>query len=131
MPQVASDYIGGNSGQSRPTSFQDPIHIGHVARNAVVFWSAIVYVLPLDVFLSFGICEDASNPCSFRREHAFNDNNYYKRRVGIKHEEFSKPFSHHPYRILKRILQSTRRSVSTRFELLTCFFQLFQPGLKS
>ena len=33
--------------------------------------TVIVHVPPLDVFLSFGTCEDAGNPCRLRHEHAY------------------------------------------------------------
>ena len=33
-PRLASDVVGGKSGQSHPKSCQDPIHICRMARNA-------------------------------------------------------------------------------------------------
>ena len=36
MPRLASDAVGGKSGQSHPTSRRDPIHIGRMTRNAYV-----------------------------------------------------------------------------------------------
>ena len=35
-PRLASDVFGGKSGQSHPTSHQDPIHIGRMAHNAYI-----------------------------------------------------------------------------------------------
>ena len=34
--RLASDVVGGKSGQNHPTSCQDPIHIGQMARNAYI-----------------------------------------------------------------------------------------------
>ena len=36
MPRLASDAIGGKSGQIHPTSCRDPIHIGRMALNAYI-----------------------------------------------------------------------------------------------
>ena len=35
-PQLASDVVGGKSGQSHPVSRRDSIHIGQMARNAYI-----------------------------------------------------------------------------------------------
>ena len=35
-PRLASDVVGGKSGQNHPMSRRDPIHIGRMARNAYI-----------------------------------------------------------------------------------------------
>ena len=35
-PRLASDVVGGKSGQNHPTSHRYPIHIGRMARNAYI-----------------------------------------------------------------------------------------------
>ena len=35
-PRLASDVVGGKSGQNHPTLRRDPIHIGRTARNAYI-----------------------------------------------------------------------------------------------
>ena len=36
MPRLASDVVGGKSGQNHPTSRRDPIHIGRMTRNGYI-----------------------------------------------------------------------------------------------
>ena len=36
MPRMASDVVGGKSGQNHPMLRRDPIHIGRMARNAYI-----------------------------------------------------------------------------------------------